>query len=130
LNLDPNLSHITIIAHDPGTVFGTALTNTMPWYIRLLMQYLLVPVQNIWSMIWTNGAMLRTPAVVGKDLVWCCWDEEVLGKEETKCVYLNGRKLSDSSLESHEVAKQKDLWKGSLECVGLKEGETVLKNWS
>jgi hypothetical protein len=62
--------------------------------------------------------------------VWCCWDEEVLGKEERKGVYLNGRKLSDSSLESHEVAKQKDLWKGSLECVGLKEGETVLKNWN
>jgi len=66
--------------------------------------------------------------MVGSDLVWCCWDEETLGKKQAAW-YLNGREKSDSSPESHDVGKQHELWKGTVELVGLKEGETCLKKW-
>lgn len=92
------------------------------------MQWALVPIQTLWVMIWKDGRF-RTPEVVGRDLVWCCWNsDDTLGKNP-RAVYLNGRTVSDSSPESHEVEKQRLLWGGSVKLCGLEEGETVLKDW-
>lgn len=72
---------------------------------------------------------MRTPTIVGKDLVWCCWNESVLGKEP-KALYVDARVVSTTSPESCEVWKQKTLWNGSLKVAGVKEGDTVLMNWT
>jgi hypothetical protein len=99
----------------------------MPFYARAVLQYALVPLQSVWVWFFKNGRF-RTAGQVGKDLVWCCWDKVVLGKEP-RAVYLNGTEVTTSSPESRDVVKQEVLWKGSLELAGLKDGEIALKEW-
>jgi hypothetical protein len=50
--------------------------------------------------------------------------------EYPKAVYLDGRKIVGSSPESKDQEKQKRLWRESLGVVGLKEEETILKDWN
>ncbi|KAF8866022.1 hypothetical protein BDZ45DRAFT_720691 [Acephala macrosclerotiorum] len=105
--------NIQILANSPGCVGGTTLTSSMPWYIRLVMQYVLIPLQALSVMIWRNGS-LRTAKVAGEDLMWCCWDESLKGGE-----YVDGRVVSVSSEESLDVGKQEVVWKGTGELLGL-----------
>jgi len=99
----------------------------MPFYARAIFQYALIPLQALWVLLFKNG-IFRTAGQVGKDLVWCCWDEVVVG-QEPRAVYLNGTEVSTSSPESRDVLKQGVLWKGSLELAGLKQGEIALNEW-
>lgn len=49
---DPKTNHIRFLACDPGIVGGMKLTDSMPWYIRMVMQYVLVPIQTISAWLW------------------------------------------------------------------------------
>jgi hypothetical protein len=121
------MQNVSCLLEDPGLVGGTTLLTPMPFYIRWIIMYLMVPIQAIWVLIFTNGRF-RTPTQVGRDLVWCCWDTKTLG-EKPKGLYLNGTEISKSSVETLDEKKQGRLWKESWELVGLKEGEVGLKDW-
>jgi hypothetical protein len=129
LSADPALSKISIIAADPACVGGTDHyePSTFPSHLYFTLKYVLVPLQSISSLLFPNGP-LRSTTQVGKDLNFACWDEETLG-EHPKAVYLDGRKIVGSSPESKDQEKQKRLWRESLGVVGLKEEETILKDW-
>lgn len=77
-----------------------------------------------------NGA-LRTAEKSAYDILNACFamEDTVLGKRPTS-LYINGSKLKVSSEESRDVEKQRLLWEGSLELVGLEERETALAAWS
>ena len=68
---------------------------------------------------------MRTTGQVGKDLVWMMQDRDVLG--EGKAVYVDGRRLVDSSVESRDREKQGRLWRETVALVGLRGKETVLE---
>lgn len=112
---------------DPGAVGGTDLFQPMPFWMFFILRYFVVALQRILVHLSPNGR-LRTASKVGSDLLFACFDKKVLG-EHPKALYLNGTDISDSSAESHDEAKQKMLWQGSLALAGIGEGDTVLKDW-
>lgn len=128
LHASPKLGNIAILAMDPGTVGGTNISEGgFPILIKLALKYVIYVLQIIAIWLWpqSNGR-LRTAEKVGRDLIWACWDEKVLGNPCPGALYLNGTEVVDSSPETHDERKQKELWRASLELVGIKEGETVL----
>ena len=98
-----------------------------PILMKFILKYVIFVLQIIAMWLWpeSNGR-LRTAEKVGRDLIWACWDEKVLGNPCSGALYLNGTDVVESSPETHDEKKQKELWRGSLEWVGIKEGETEL----
>jgi hypothetical protein len=125
--MDPDMQNISCILEDPGLVAGTTLLTPMPFYVRWIIMYLMVPLCFIWSLLFTNGRF-RTKELVGRNLVWCSWDTTTLGKYP-KGLYLDGTQISTSSKETYDEVKQKRLWRESADIVGLKEDEVALKGW-
>ena len=121
------MENISCLLEDPGLVAGTTLLTPMPFYIRWIIMYLLVPLGIIGSFLWTNGRF-RTKTAVGRALVWCSWDTATLG-ERPKALYVNGMEISSSSKETYDEVKQERLWRESAAVVGLKDGEVALKGW-
>jgi hypothetical protein len=115
----PTLSKISILAHDPAAVGGTNHyeTQTFPLHLYVALKYLMVPVQAVATYFLPNGPM-RTTTQVGKDLCFGCFDEKTLG-ENPGAIYVDGRKVTDSSPESHDVQKQGRLWRETVELVRL-----------
>ncbi len=116
---DPETQNISCLLQDPGAVGGTTLLAQMPFWIRWVLMYVMVPVQAVWVLLFRNGRF-RTTRQVGRDLIWSCWDEKSLGKTP-RGLYLNGTEVSSSSKETYDESKQGRLWKESLELVGLTE---------
>lgn len=104
---------------------GTTLLAQMPFYVRWVLMYVMVPIQAVWVLLFRNGRF-RTTRQVGRDLVWCCWDEKSLGKTP-RALYLNGTEVIRSSKETYDESKQGRLWHESLELVGLTGEEVGLK---
>ncbi|KAE9374702.1 NAD(P)-binding protein [Stipitochalara longipes BDJ] len=127
LDRDPEMQNISCLLEDPGLVAGTTLLTPMPFYIRWIIMYLMIPIGIIGSLLWTNGRF-RTTVAVGRALVWCSWDTATLG-QRPKGLYVNGMEISASSKETYDEVKQGRLWRESAEIVGLKEGEVALTGW-
>jgi len=127
LSSDPALSKISIMAMDPGAVGGTDLYKPMPWLMRIILSYIIVPLQWVLVYFFPNG-QLRTASKVGRDLLFACFDEKIIGKHPG-AVYLDGTRVSMTSVESKDQKKQMALWEGSLKLAGIKEGDTALKCW-
>jgi hypothetical protein len=105
---------------------GTSIARNGPPLIKFLTGIFGVIVQEI--MVWfsPNGP-LRPPRKSAGDLLAACfagtWGEHPKG------VYLNGSAKAESSVESHDEGKQKQLWVDSLKLARVREGDTVLKGW-
>ncbi|KAN0103253.1 NAD(P)-binding protein [Hyaloscypha variabilis] len=127
LDADPEMQNISCLLEDPGLVAGTTLLTPMPFYIRWIIMYLMIPIGIIWSFLWSSGRF-RTTKAVGRALVWCSWDTMTLG-QAPKGLYLNGTEISTSSKETYDQVKQERLWRETAELVRLKEGEVALKGW-
>jgi hypothetical protein len=72
--------------------------------------------------------LFRTPSRNGKDMLRACFDKKAFG-EYPKAVYIDGSVMSETPEWANDEAKQRELWKGSLELAKVKDGETVLKDW-
>jgi hypothetical protein len=127
LSSDPALSKISIMGMDPGAVGGTDLYKPMPWLMRTILSYVIVPFQWVLVYFFLNG-QLRTASKVGKDLMFASFDEKKMGKYPG-AVYIDGTRVSMTSPESKDEVKQRALWDGSLRLAKIKEGDTSLKNW-
>ena len=57
-----------------------------------------------------------------------CFDREKFG-EYPKALYVDGGVLYKTVPEANDEGLQRRLWKESLGFAGVKEGETVLKDW-
>jgi hypothetical protein len=77
--------------------------------------------------LWPNGPF-RTPKKFGQDMLFACFDEKTLG-EHPKALYLNGTKVQKPSDESLDESKQKQLWEGTIAIAGIREVDTVLRDW-
>lgn len=72
--------------------------------------------------------LIRTVKKNGDDLLRVCFDQKTFG-EYPKGVYINGSVLYHTPKEAHDEAVQGRVWKQSLVCAGIKEGDTILENW-
>lgn len=75
-----------------------------------------------------ENPLFRTPSKNGKDVLRACFDKKDVG-EYPKAVYIDGTVVIPTPKYANDETKQNDLWKGSLELAGIKEGDTVLKEW-
>ena len=88
---------------------------------------LFVAFRDVLVYFWPNG-MVRSPAKSASDLLLVSFDEEKLG-QHPKALYLDGSLKAESSAESHDVQKQKQLWIDSVKLAGIKDGNTELRDW-
>jgi len=126
LDVDPDLSKISVISVDPGGM-ATRLSRRGPLWILFITRILMPALEAIISLFTLNG-FLRTTMKSGGDVLKACFDEETLG-EYPKAVYLDGIRRAESSKESMDVEKQKALWADSLKLAAIKDGDTVLKDY-
>ncbi|CZS97695.1 related to dehydrogenase/reductase [Rhynchosporium agropyri] len=127
LNSDPVLSNISILSMDPGAMGGTGITKRSPLFIRFITGWLIPLFQHVAVWLSPNG-FLRPTWKSAQDLMLASFDENYLGKHP-KAVYLNGSVNAESSAESRDEEKQKQLWTESVKLAMIRDGETALKNW-
>ena len=87
---------------------------------------LLAPILTRW---WPNGA-LRTVKLAARHHMAAALDTRPPLGERPKGLYLYGSRLEEMSEEAKDVKKQRMLWSESIVYTQLKEGETILRNWS
>jgi len=121
--MKPELSHISVLALDPGAM-STTLSKRGPLFILFLTRWVLWAFQGISVRIAPNGPM-RPTWKSANDLLLACFDTEYLG-QEPKAVYLGGSAKADSSIESRDETKQRSLWTDTVKMVGLKGVDTSL----
>lgn len=63
---------------------------------------------------------IHLPEESGETLAWLAVGEEVKGRT---AVYFEGRKERVSSAQSRDVRLQEELWRWTVEFIGLKKGE-------
>ena len=106
---------------------GTALAREAPFLIQLIVGWIIPLLAPILVRLQPNGS-LRTPAKSAVDLLRACFDETPPVGKHPRSLYLNGSEVGPVTPEARDEKKQKDLWEGSLEYAGIKEGDTVLKD--
>lgn len=99
------------------------LTRRGPWYIRLLMFKLILPVlAPIMAWLQPNGAF-RTLNLGAADVI-------AGALRGPKGGYFYGSRVGKMTAEADDVKKRERLWVETVGYTGLKEGETSLKNWA
>ncbi|KAI0130337.1 putative short-chain dehydrogenase [Xylariales sp. AK1849] len=125
---DPELSHVSVLAVDPGAM-STEIARRATWLIRVIvMRYLLPIVNPIINWFQPHGDM-RTPWISGGDIIRAIFDTETLG-EHPNGTYLNGSILAEPSLEAKDEKKRRKLWRDSLGYARVKDRDTVLVDWA
>jgi hypothetical protein len=125
--MDPKLYNISIMAMDPGAMPGTGISRNAPFTIRAAVRVLGLMLGLINYCF--PDVPFRSPQRSAGDLLRASLEEEEVGARP-KAVNLNGRMKEDTSAESRDEAKWKELWEGSLKLARLKKGDTVLANWN
>jgi NAD(P)-dependent dehydrogenase (short-subunit alcohol dehydrogenase family) len=108
----------TVLAFDPGLMFGTGFTRNANWFVRGLSR---------WVMPWLTGFFRRfvnenvnTPEESGGNLAWLVDGKEVQG---LKGVYFEKRGEREAGVLARDVDVQEDLWKWTVERVGNSKEE-------
>jgi hypothetical protein len=107
---------------------NTSLMRNSPPVFRVAIGILGRVFGPVMTAVSPNGTF-RTPYKSGSDLLKTGLEKEGVYEGGVAAVYWDGGKRGETSVESRDGEKQGVLWRGSLEILGLKEGETVLKDW-
>lgn len=101
------------------------LTRRGPWFIRLLMFKLIMPwLAPLMAWLQPNGPM-RTLKLGAADVIaGAFWRSP-----PPKGGYFYGSRVEEMTAEAQDVKKRERLWVETVGYTGLKEGETILKNW-
>lgn len=125
LDTDPALSNICVLGVDPGSMPGN-LTRRGPWYIRLLMFKLIMPLLAP-LMAWLNpNGPFRTLRLGAADVIAGAFR----GSPPPKGGYFYGSRVEEMTAEAQDVKKRERLWVETVGYTGLKEGETSLEKWT
>lgn len=127
LDADPSLHNISVLGHDPGWVGGTGMVRNVPWKVKITLGIIIWALGYIVAPFSSNP-LIRTASANGNFLLMACFDTAVFG-DRPKAKYLNGAVVGTTPPLANDEVKQKELWKGSLDLAGVKDGDTVLKNW-
>ncbi|KAH7304288.1 putative short-chain dehydrogenase [Stachybotrys elegans] len=125
LKADPTLANISVLGVDPGTMV-TGLTRLAPWFIRVLIFKIIYP---FLLRVMSNSAPARPTSQSATDVLEATFGAGE-GGQLPQDQYLDGRTPIQTSKEARDIEKRQLVWRETVKLVGLKEGETVLKNWS
>ncbi|KAJ3579983.1 hypothetical protein NPX13_g574 [Xylaria arbuscula] len=125
LNRDPDLSNISILGVDPGT---------MPTYITVgdhgwLVKSIITMVMQVLAWKDPNGLM-RTPRKSAADVLAAALAVDPPIGSTPKSLYLNGSQPKEVSVEAQDDEKRLAVWKASVKYTNLKAGETTLTGWA
>lgn len=101
------------------------LTRRGPWFIHLLMFKLIMPLlAPLMAWLQPNGP-LRTLKLGAADVIAGAFR----GSPPPKGGYFYGSRPEEMTAEAQDVKKRERLWVETVGYTGLKEGETILRNW-
>ena len=126
LNTDPGLSNVSILGYDPGWVGATGIFRDQSWGVNAFM--FLVQCFAVLLCMLQENPLFRTPAKTGRDVLRACFDKKDVG-EYPKALYVDGTVVIPTPRWANDETKQREAWKGSLELIGMKEGDTALRDW-
>ena len=127
LNDDRKLSNISILGYDPGWVPASSIFRDQTSAVKGFMAVMGLITPLLCRLL--KNPLFRTPARNGRDVLRACFDKKEIG-EYPKALYIDGTVITQTPKWANDEGQQKDVWKGSLELVGLKEGDTALENWT
>ncbi len=108
---------------------GTSLMRHASWFSRTITMKLIVPLlAPIAIRIQGNKSPLRTTSKSAADALRACFDTQTLGNRP-RAVYLDGNEQKAASDEARDETKRTTLWRDSIVYAGLKEGDTILREW-
>lgn len=105
---------------------GTSLARRGPLAFRLISGYIYPTLAPLIDRFVTDGNIRTTTKSAGQ-VVDALFDDQITGEEDGG-YYYNGR-LLETSREARDEGKRGELWRESVELVGLGEGETALGDW-
>jgi NAD(P)-dependent dehydrogenase (short-subunit alcohol dehydrogenase family) len=111
-------SQHTVLAFDPGLMFGTNFARDSSWVLRFL-NYTILPYSTSLFRLLMNDNV-NTPQESGGNLAWLAMDKEHEGK---KGIYFEKRKVRDASVVARDAKLQEELWKWTIEKVSESEEE-------
>lgn len=131
LDQDSRLSQISVLALDPGAMPTGIVRRSDSWFLRVVLFGILVPaIATLWDWASPNGTF-RTLGKSARDVVaaaFACGPPPLT--EWPKGVFLNGSAVGEYNSQAKDPLKRDVVWKGSVRYAKLKEGETLLENWS
>jgi len=116
-HLPPDSSK-TVVAFDPGLMFGTNFTRDANFVLRFLGRWILphlVPLARL--LVHSN---INPPEESGGNMAWLVTSGEVKGK---KGEYYEKRREKEASAQARSREKQDELWEWTLETVTCGEEE-------
>lgn len=106
------------------------LTRRGPWLIRVFIFQLIMPwLAPFMAWLQPNGPLSTIKKSAPDVLAAALHADPPIGSKP-KSLYFYRSKLEETTAESKDTKKQKLLWEESIGFSGLKDGETILQNWS
>jgi hypothetical protein len=103
---------------------GTSLLRDSPLFTRFL--FSILGFMGPLFVYFNPDGTYRTTYKSGTDLLKAGFETKEPYGERPQGVYFDGGRRGESSKESRDEVKQAILWKGSLETLGVKEGDVGL----
>jgi NAD(P)-dependent dehydrogenase (short-subunit alcohol dehydrogenase family) len=117
-HLRPAQQEYTVLAFDPGLMFGTQLVRDAGWALQFLNRWLLPRLTGLLRLVLDEN--INTPTEAGGKLAWLASSDEVKGR---KGVYFETRKERDPSVQARDEGVQEELWKWTIQRVKESEDE-------
>jgi NAD(P)-dependent dehydrogenase (short-subunit alcohol dehydrogenase family) len=117
-HLSPAQHEYTVLAFDPGLMFGTQLARDAAWILQVLNRWLLPRLTGLMRLIVNEN--INTPTEAGGKLAWLATSDEVKGR---KAVYLETRKERDASVQARDEVMQDELWHWTIQRIKESEEE-------
>jgi hypothetical protein len=126
LDSGPKLSHISVLAVDPGMKPTHIMAATLGWLVRTIM-FIVV---HISSRLPPNSTFRLLHKSANDVLAAVAMETGPLYGERPKACTLAGLKSKEVSVEARDAEKRAAVWKESVGYAGLKEGDTCLADWA
>ncbi|PWY94771.1 putative short-chain dehydrogenase [Aspergillus sclerotioniger CBS 115572] len=127
LSKDPFLSNLTVVGIDPGTM-STGIVRHASWFVQTVLHGIVIAnVARVLAFAGYRNAPVRTPESSARDVLDAGMNAK--WKELGGGVYLDGMEIGKISEEAKDEGKRELVWRESVRLVGLREGETVLRDW-
>lgn len=114
----PSHTGKTVLAFDPGLMFGTSLSRDGSWFLKFLNNWIMPKLTGLMRLLVDDN--INTPEESGGNMAWLVEGMEVEGK---KGVYFEKRKVREASVQARDEECQEDLWKWTVENVAQDDKE-------
>ncbi|KAK4211991.1 hypothetical protein QBC37DRAFT_425757 [Rhypophila decipiens] len=124
LDQDAALMNISVLGVDPG-LMPSSFTRQAPWIISVVLFKFVYPAIG-W--LYPSGSV-RPTSRSAADVLEAAFGSPADGKASLKGLYLNDKLPFETSAESRDETEQRKLWAETVKLAGLKEGDTILRDW-